>query len=273
MERLPLDFHTYPDKAPSCLKSLETLRLDYISGQKLPHGFSKLSHLKTLDFSEGLQATNISDGFFDSVSDLKIESLNFTNVDIENINGSIFGTLKTLRILDLTNNYLLNKKTIEISESLRETEIDELYLTSTCVGAYRSEQDVIDNLNDTSVRILALDGNDIRHVGSIFSKLSNLEVLTLTHNGIDDYYSLLLDFPLAKNPRKVDLSYQNTYLLESPCYKQSQEIVQNSTNVLDEEIPMKRYCIFGTVCVVNWPPNLEWLAFSDVGFRLVKYQK
>ena len=267
LARLPTHFHTYPDKALSCLKSLETLRLDCISGQKLPNGFSKLSHLKTLDFSGGLQAANISHGFFDSVSDLKIESLNFTNVDIQNINGSTFGILKTLKILDLTNNHRLNKKTIEISEALRETEIEELYLTRTCVGALRSEQDVIDNLNGTNVKILALDGNNIRFVGSIFSKLSNLEVLTLTHNGIDDYYSLLLDFHRAINLRKVDLSYQNTYLLESPCYKSSRKEVQNHTNAVNEAIPMKRYCVFGTVCVVNWPPSLEWLAFSDVGFR------
>ena len=78
---------------------------------------------------------------------------------------------KTLRILDLTNNYLLNKKTIEISKALKETEIEELYLTRTCVGAYRSEQDVIDNLNGTSVRILALDWNNIGNIQSIFSKL------------------------------------------------------------------------------------------------------
>ena len=133
LERLPLDFHSYPDKALRCLKSLDTLRLDCVSGQKLPHGFSELSLLKTLDFSEGLQAANISDEFFDSVFGLKIEKLNFTNVDIQNINGFIFGALKTLRILDLTNNYLLNKKTIEISEALRKTEIEELYLTRTCV--------------------------------------------------------------------------------------------------------------------------------------------
>ena len=268
LAKLSSDLHTYPDKALSCLKSLETLRLDCISGQKLPHGFSKMSHLKSLDFSNGLQAANISNDFFDSVSGLRIEYVNFTNVDVQNLNGSIFGTLKTLRILDLTNNYRLNIKTIEISEALKETEIEELYLTRTCVGAYRSEQQVIDNLNGTNVRILALDWNDIRFVGSIFSKLSHLEVLTLTHNGIEDYYSLLLDFNLAKNLRKIDLSYQNTYLLEeSLCYKPSQKEFKNYTNSVDDVRAMKHYCVFGTVCVVNWPPNLEWLAFSDVGFR------
>ena len=272
LERLPFDFHTYPDKALSCLKSLETLRLDCISGQKLPHGFSKLSHLKTLDFSEGLQVANISDEFFDSVSNLKIDSLNFTNVDIQSINGSIFGTFKTLRILDLTNNYLLNRKTIDISEALKETEIEELYLTRTCVGAYRSEQDVIDNLNGTNVRILALDWNSIRNVRSIFNRISNLKVLTLTHNGIDDYFSLLLDFYLAKHLRKVDLSYQNTYLLQSvmdtPCYPPHEEEISNFTNVpYVYKIPIKNYCVFGTVCDVVWPDTLEWLAFSDVGFR------
>ena len=272
LARLSSNFHSYPDKALSCLKSLETLRLDCISGQKLPHRFSELSLLKTLDFSEGLQAANISVGLFDAVSDLKIESLNFTNVNIENINGSIFGTFKTLRILDLTNNYLLNKKTIEISEALKETEIEELYLTRTCVGAYRSEQDVIDNLDGTNVRILALDWNNIHSVGFIFSKLSNLEVLTLTHNGIDNFFSLLLDFTGAKNVRKVDLSYQNTYLLEGAmdplCYPPHKKEISNFTNVsFDYKISIKPYCVFGIVCEVKWPDTLEWLAFSDVGFR------
>ena len=50
-------------------------KLDCISGQKLPHRFSELSLLKTLDFSEGLQAANISVGFFDSVSNFKIHVL------------------------------------------------------------------------------------------------------------------------------------------------------------------------------------------------------
>ena len=237
-----------------------------------------MSLLKTLDFSEGLQAANISDEFFDSVSDLKIESLNFTNVDIQNINGSIFGTFKTLRTLDLTNNYLLNKKTIDISEALRKTKVEELYLTRTRVGAYRSEQDVIDNLDGTSVRILALDWNNIHSVGFIFSKLSNLEVLTLTHNGIDNFFGLLLDFTRAKNIQKVYLSYQNTYLIESamdtPCYPPHKKEFSKFTNVsFGYKISIKPYCVFGRVCEVNWPDTLEWLAFSDVGFREDKQPK
>ena len=73
--------------------------------------------------------------------------------------------------------------------------------------------------------------------------------------------------------RKVDLSYQNTYVLQNvmdtPCYPPREEEISNLTNVCLclQKSPKKHYCVFGQVCDCVWPDNLEWLAFSDVGFR------
>ena len=137
LKGMPVGFYAYPEKALSCLKSLQVLRMDCITNLNLPDTLSQMNNLTTLDFSNGhkMHYVNVTYGFFNSVSKLQIEMLNFTNVNIMQINGSIFSSLKFLRVLDLTNNCYLGLVVPYIVHSLRETKIEVLNLTRTCFGA------------------------------------------------------------------------------------------------------------------------------------------
>ena len=271
LKGLAATFHTYPEKALGCLKSLEVLRMDCIPNLNLPGTLSQMHNLTTLDFSNGLQVHNVTNGFFNSVSNLQIETLNFTNANITQINGSIFNSLKSLRVLDLTNNSKLAFIVKDICFGLRQTKIEILNLTRTCFGAAKEEHLVMQQLNQTNITVLALDWNEIRSVGSIFSILPYIEEFTMTNNGLNDFYGLLLDFGAAKQIRKMDFSYQNTFILETtepvcPDYPNVKSDVSEQEHTFHSD-PNKRFCSFGDVCLTRWPPKLEWMAFSDVGLR------
>ena len=124
-------FYAYPEKALSCLKSLQVLRMDSITNLNLPDTLSQMHNLTTLDFSNShkMHYVTVTNGFFNSVSKLQIEMLNLTNVNIMQINDSIFSSLKFLRVLDLTNNCYLGLVVPYIVHSLRETKIEVLNLT------------------------------------------------------------------------------------------------------------------------------------------------
>ena len=158
----PVEFHTFPEKALRCLKSLHVLRMDCISDLNLPEILINMQNLKAVDFSNGLKAPIITNHFFNSVSKLPIEMLNFTNVNITQINGSIFSSLKSLRVLDLTNNSMLTFIAADIVHGLRKTKIEVLNLTRTCFGAARQESIVMQKLKETRIKVLVVDWNKIR---------------------------------------------------------------------------------------------------------------
>ena len=66
LKGLSVEFHTYPVKALSCLKSLQVLRMDCIPNLNLPDTLSQMHNLTTLDFSKDptLHNVNVTDGFF-----------------------------------------------------------------------------------------------------------------------------------------------------------------------------------------------------------------
>ena len=271
LKGLPAKFHTYPEKALDCLKFVKVLRMDCIPDLNLPDSLSQMHNLTTLDFSNGLEVHNVTNEFFDSVSKLQIETLNFTNVNITRINGSIFSSLKSLRVLDLTNNSMLAFIVKDICSGLRQTKIEILNLTRTCFGAAKQENMVMQQLNQTKIKVLALDWNEIRSVGSIFSILPDIEEFTMTNNGLNDFYGLLLDFGEAREIRKIDFSYQNTFTLDSaepvcPDYPNIKSHVSEKDHTVRND-SNKRFCSFGDVCLTRWPPKLEWMAFSDIGLR------
>ena len=214
LEGLPVEFHTYPEKALRCLKSLYMLRMDCISDINLPETLINMQNLKTVDFSNGLKAPIITNHFFNSVSKLPIEMLNFTNVNITQINGSIFSSLKSLRVLDLANNSLLTFIVADIVHGLRKTKI--LNLTRTCFGAARQESIVMQKLKETNIKVLIVDWNEIRSPNdSFFHVLPNIEELSVRNNGLNDFYAFFGWMFNANHLRKVDLSYQISFLMES----------------------------------------------------------
>ena len=267
LKYIPPVIWSYPGKALNVLESLEVLRLDCISGQKLSKEFQNLTNLKVLDFSNGLQADYLPNDMFSYISNVAIESINFTNVNLTKINGSIFSTLKSLNVLDLTNNPQLKTITADIALALQKTSIRELYLAKTCLGGNTgSVANVIENLKGTNVSVLTLDFNQIHNMGQsvIFDRLPKLETLTVTHNYIHSYESFLYNLTDAKNLKKLDISYQNTYV-PSPCGNEqisSETIKQTKTEMAQHKSESSMFPF-----PIWWPDKLEWLSLSHNEIR------
>ena len=91
---------------------------------------------------------------------------------------------------------------------MRETKIEVLNLTRTCFGAARQESVVMEKLNETRVKVLVVDWNEIRLPNvSFFQVLPFIEELSLKNNGLNDFYTFFLYMFYANFLRKVDLSY------------------------------------------------------------------
>ena len=125
---------SYPSEALSDLTSLETLRLDCISGFDLDTKFANVTNLKELDFSNGIEANILQLDMFFSVSNLTIEILNFTNINVTSVSVEMFRDLKPLRVLDFTNNPQMGPTFCEALSGLNQTSIEELYLENICLG-------------------------------------------------------------------------------------------------------------------------------------------
>ena len=87
LKNIPRKKMSYPSKALSILHSLKILSLDCISGIKLDDEFKNLSNLNELDFSQGIEASYIPDGMFQSFYGLQLEILNLANLKIDRISG------------------------------------------------------------------------------------------------------------------------------------------------------------------------------------------
>ena len=208
LKNISLEMRSYPGKALKVLRSLHILKLDCVWGRNLSKEFQNLTKLKELDFSYGTEAESLPVDMFDSVSNVAIEVVNFTNVNLTKINGSMFAALTSLQVLDLTNNPQLRQITVDIAQSLGHT-IRELYLTQTCLGTTGSVSDVIKNLMGKNITVLTLDWNQIHTIGQshVFDRLPNLEILTATLNNIHDDKGFLFNCTNAKHLKKLDISY------------------------------------------------------------------
>ena len=122
---------SYPGEALSVLNSLETLRLDCISGLELDRGIENLTNLKELDFSGGIPADHLPDNMFSAISNVNIKTINFTYVNVGSISEKVFSSLRSLRVLDFTNNPQARDGLISVSSTLNQTSIEELYLENT----------------------------------------------------------------------------------------------------------------------------------------------
>ena len=146
LKNIPRKKMSYPSKALSILYSLEELKLDCISGEKLGNEFKNLSSLKELDFSQGIQAEYIPDDMFQSIHGLHLQNLNLTNLNIGRISGAVFSQLSFLRVLDLSNNHGLVSNVVDVAHGLRNTSIEELYMTNTCLGVDNVVEGILANL-------------------------------------------------------------------------------------------------------------------------------
>ena len=257
---------SYPGEA-LCVNSLETLRLDCISGLELDRGFENLTNLTELDFSGGIQADYLPDDMFSSISNLNVTTVNFTNVNVKNIGEKVFSTVKSLRVLDFTNNPQAGESLIKISSTLNQTLIEELYMENTSIGVKSSVNQVIKNLHGTSIKILALDNNNIYSLNFslIFVGLPRLENFTVTNNNLRKLFGLFETYISAKNLRKLDISYQNDFL---------ETTVQNLSTArkIDlrhlSRVNVRDFCNYSNECILVSPEKLEWIAISHAGIKI-----
>ena len=215
---------------------------------------------------------------FDPVSKVAIEVVNFTNVNLTKINGSMFAALKSLKVLDLRNNPQLKQITEDISLALQQTSIQELYLAKTCLGRTGSVANVIENLMRTKVTVLTLDWNQIHNMGQthIFDRLPYLEILTATHNNLRDYEGFLYNFTNADHLKILDISHQNTWVPKTPCGIQNQNQQVSSEKEL---VNKPRHFKFQRKSESSnnfffpiWRPNnLEWLSLSYNELRIYPF--
>ena len=257
LKTISLEMRSYPGKAFKVLRSLHILKLDCVWGRKLSKEFQNLINLKELDFSYGTEAEGLPIDMFDSVSNVAVELVNFTNVNLTKINGLMFAALTSLQVLDLTNNPQLKNITVDIAQSLGHT-IRELYLTQTCLGTTGSVADVIGNLKGKNITVLTLDWNQIHTMGQshVFDELPNLEILTVTHNNVLDYTGFLFNFTYAKHLKILDISYQSTWVPSYPCGNQQVASAQETSNLRSQRILNYFFPIW-------WPDKLEWLSLSN----------
>ena len=268
LRNIPKKKMSYPSKSLSVLHSLKVLKLDCISGEKLGKEFKTLSSLEELDFSQGIQAEYVPDDMFQSIYGLHLKKLNLTNLNVNRISGCVFSRLVSLKNLDLSHNRRLVSNVVHVAHRLRNTSIEELYLTSTCLGINNALEGILANLNGTHVRVLALDQNEIHEVQSLFSRLPHIEILMLANNGIQatkifDYFK---DIYEAKNLKKLDFNNQK-FLLQSSC-KSYVSIKKSNVSTTVSKLNDFNFCDYGTSCLVVWPPKLEWLGASNIGASL-----
>ena len=120
--------------------------------------------------------------------------------------------------------------------------------------------------------MLDLNWNDIHDMGQsvIFDSLPNLEILTLSHNSLHDYFDFLYNLTDARNITKLDMSYQTTYIPVACGIDGDTLEVEKSRDMLLKNTKVKTDISSKIVFPIWWPPKLEWLSLASSELRFNK---
>ena len=219
------------------------------------NAFKNLPNLVRLDLSNS-HIYNLESGAFNNLSQLNILKLK-NNYLCENngshaecVSGAVFSHLASLKVLDVSNNRKLVSNVADVAHGLRNTSIEELYMTNTCLGVDNVVEGMLANLKGTNIKVLALDENEIHNVTYLFTRLPHIEMLMLANNGIQsqNMFDLFKDIFNAKHLKKLDLNNQK-FILQSSC---GSDMSSRKPNLHPAVSQLKgfNFCNYSTSCSV-----------------------
>ena len=187
--------------------------------------------------------------------------------------------MKSLRVLDFTNNPQAGESLIKITSTLDQTSIEELYLENTCLGLRTPDQnliinEVLVNLQTTKIRILSLDRNYIHEMKSVFHFIRSIENLTVTNNSLYDYDRLFYYYLPAVNWTKLDISFQNLRPEPSSCPNLSKRQDKEHSHNITKPTYFSDFWSYRNAWPFVWPEKLKWISLSNVnGLKMSEVPK
>ena len=158
---------------------------------------------------------------------------------------------------------------IQITLTLDQTSIEELYLENTCLGLRTADQnliinEILVNLQTTKIRILSLDRNYIHEMKSVFHYINAIEKLTVTNNSLYDYDRFFYDYLSAVNLTKLDISFQYLRPEPSSCLTLSKRQNIEPFHDITKHTDFYDFWSNKKAWPFAWPEKLEWIALSNV---------
>ena len=249
------------------LHNLEELKIDCLRNIPLPSQFKNLKHLRKVIFTNGGRNVGlIQNSMFDVFSKLNITYISLAGLDVGTIESKTFSNLRTLKILDLSNNPSLYYKE-DFVPSLKTTAIATLMLNNTGIGSNGTNLlQRLSTLKD-KLKTLSLDSNGIRHIKPIFSKcLPNLRVLSLGGNYMSQTIDFVFDLMHLKELVGFNISWQRSIGVATYNYP-----IINSYELQDHYSKNKIHiCEKGMACPIMLPPKLRWIDASNSGISIAK---
>lgn len=255
------DMHcSYPDTALSALTSLQYLHIDGIADLDLGVGFSKLTSLYALYFSNNdnvychmpvLTATT-----FAALRQTPLSKLHLDGCDVVKLAPNVFRGLRNLTTLIVTGNRNLCSDSIDnATVGLNETNIKMLQFNEWCSGrrGYPKLGD-LKGLKNTSLKRLDLGWNKINYVDPLIMENlpTSIEYFSLKRNFLNNA-EFLAKLRLLNQVKTIDVSYQNYYTYASP---------PNASNALSSKRANKDDKL--TTVHIYLPENVRTIYMSNI---------
>ena len=266
-----IDEMNYPASVGEVL-GLGELRIDCLRNRSLPMEYGKLKNLAKISFSDGRkQVRFVGDDMFKAVSALGITDIDFAGLDIAVIGNNTFLNLPRLKILDLSNNYMVGNHIKNIIPSLKNTSIETLKLNNTGMGqmGLPDLMTTLKKLGDLHLKQLTIDNNMLTTLDPIFSDhFPDLEVLSLGCNFLADALSLRYDILKMKHLIGLNVSWQQKYTKQPPFMTLS--VLGPILNASSLPVPVDVICLPGMACPLTLPPKLQWIDLSHSNYGTIR---
>ena len=246
----------YP-KAIGSLTSLTTLKIDGLTNKALPAYYGQLQNLERLIFGGGRSdVVVLANDTFDTVSKLNITEINLSNLRLGFVNESTLGKVKSLQILDLSNNPSLGSSLIHLVQGLKPTGVHTLFLNNTYMADNVNK--IIEQMGRLNIKVLVMDNNAIYEIDPILTKyIPKVEILSFAENYIYEQSKLIWDIYHLKYLIGLNISWQQ----KSSLYSKEQNFGKNNAKPF-------HFCQTDVACPCYIPRGMLWLDMSHFGLHL-----